>query len=147
MEKLQFTVNINAPKEKVWDVLWNEATYGKWTAPFCEGSYVITDWKEGSKALFLSPKGEGMVSRIEENRPNKFMSIKHLGMVKDGVEDTENEQVKAWAGGLENYTLHEEGDITILTVEMDATDDFKKYMSDTFPPALELVKLLSEKSG
>ena len=60
MEKMIFTQQINAPKEKVWNILWEDASYRKWTTPFCEGSYAVNDnWKEGSKVLFLSPGGDG----------------------------------------------------------------------------------------
>ncbi len=34
--------------------------------------------------------------------------------------------------------------ITELLVELDANDDFKAYFMETFPKALEQVKLLSE---
>ena len=108
MEKMIFTQQINAPKEKVWNILWEDASYRKWTAPFCEGSYAVNDnWKEGSKVLFLSPGGDGMVSKVAANRPCEFMSFIHLGEVKAGVEDTESEKVKQWAGAKENYTLTE----------------------------------------
>ena len=98
MEKLKFKTVINAAPEKIWKVLWDDTTYRKWTSAFSEGSYAETDWKEGSKVLFLDGKGQGMVSRIAENRPNEYMSIEHLGEVKDGVEDTSSDRVKAWAG-------------------------------------------------
>jgi hypothetical protein len=39
-----------------------------------------------------------MVSTIVENKPNEFMSIKHLGTIKNGVEDLDNEENKQWAG-------------------------------------------------
>ncbi len=144
MQKLNFSTSINAPKEKVWKTLWDDSSYPKWTSVFCEGSYADTDWKEGSKVLFLDGKGEGMVSKIETNRPNEFMSFKHLGMVKNGVEDTESEAVKGWAGALENYTLTEVNGTTELTVDMDITEDFQSYFTETFPKALEQVKVLSE---
>ena len=99
MEKINFSTDINAPKEKVWEVLWNDDSYRKWTSAFYEGSYAQTDnWKEGTKVLFLGPGGDGMVSRVAANKPNKFMSFEHLGVVKKGVEDTESEEVKDWAG-------------------------------------------------
>ena len=63
MKTLKFKIEINAPKEKVWNILWEDASYRKWTATFCEGGYAVTDWKENSKALFLTPNGEGMVNR------------------------------------------------------------------------------------
>ncbi len=144
MEKLNFKTSINAPKEKVWKTLWDDASYRKWTSAFSEGSHADTDWKEGSKVLFLDGKGDGMVSRIETIRPNEFMSFKHLGEVKNGVEDTESDKVKGWAGALENYTLKEVNGTTELTVEMDMNEDFKDYFVGTFPKALEQVKILSE---
>lgn len=147
MEKINFTTSINAPREKVWEVLWNDKSYRKWTSVFTEGSYAKTeDWKEGSKVLFLSPAGDGMVSRVASNRPNKFMSFEHLGVVKGGVEDTESESVKEWAGARENYTLTEENGRTKLVVDLESTDEFKDYFAKTFPVALEKVKELAEKN-
>lgn len=67
MEKLNFAVSINAPAEKVWKVLFDDATYRNWTSVFAPGSYAETDWKEGSKALFSDGKGSGMVSRIAKS--------------------------------------------------------------------------------
>lgn len=144
MEKLNFSTTINAPKEKVWQTLWEDATYRKWTSVFNPTSYADTDWKEGSKVLFLDGQGSGMVSRIEVNKPNEFMSFKHLGEVKDSVEDTESEKVKAWAGAHENYTLKETGNATELIVEMDMNDEYKDFFVKIFPKALEQVKILSE---
>ncbi|MCE3281512.1 MAG: ATPase [Chitinophagaceae bacterium] len=145
MTKQEFSVVIDAPKEKVWQVLWDKDTYPLWTAPFAEGSSVETDnWKKGSKVLFLDGKGMGMVSTVAENIPNEFMSFKHLGMVDKGVEDLDSEKVKGWAGALENYTLREENGRTSVTVEMEIGEDHLKYFVDTWPKALQKVKELSE---
>lgn len=145
---MNFTTSINAPKEKVWKVLWDDSTYRQWTSAFCEGSYAETDnWKEGTKVLFLSPGGSGMVSTVAANRANEFMSFKHLGEVKDGVEDTTSEKVKAWAGSLENYTLNETGGVTELVIEMDMTDEFKDMFMAIWPNALQQVKQLSENNN
>lgn len=144
MEKMNFKTVINAAPEKIWNILWNDASYREWTAAFTEGSYAVTDWKKGSKVLFLDGKGQGMVSKIAENRPNEFMSIEHLGVVKDGVEDTSSEEIKGWAGAHENYTLKKVNGKTELIVDMDVTDDFKDYFKETWPKALESVRRLSE---
>lgn len=147
MEKMKFSTDINASSEKVWKVLWNDDSYRKWTNVFYEGSYAETqDWKEGSKVLFLSPERDGMVSRVVANKPNRFMSFEHLGMVKKGVEDTESEEVKGWAGAKENYTLTEENGKTNLFVEMDSNAEMKEYFEKTWPLALEKVKELAEKN-
>lgn len=145
MERINFSISINAPKEKVWNVLWDETSYCKWTSVFAEGSSVVTDnWKEGSKVLFLDGKGSGMVSRVAANKPNEYMSFKHMGEVKDGVEDISSEKINSWSGSMENYTLKESGGKTELKIEMDITKDFKDFMLTTWPKALEQVKLLSE---
>ncbi|HMK05576.1 MAG TPA: SRPBCC domain-containing protein [Ferruginibacter sp.] len=145
MEKINFSASINAPREKIWKILWDDATYRQWTTPFCEGSYAQTDnWKEGTKVLFLSPGQNGMVSSVAANRPNEFMSFEHHGEMKEGVEDTTSDKVKEWAGAKENYTLKENGGVTELTVEMDINDDFKQYFQDAWPKAMAEIKRLSE---
>lgn len=144
MEKLVFSISITATPEKVWNTLWADATYRKWTAAFTEGSHAVTDWKEGSKVLFLDGQGMGMVSRIAVNRPNEYMSIEHLGEVKDGVEDTTSDRVKAWAGAHENYTLKKINGQTELTIDMDITKEFKEMFEQIWPKALANIKTLSE---
>ena len=146
MTKQEFKVSINAPREKVWEVLWNDATYPAWTSAFSEGSHAVTDWKKGSKILFLDGKGSGMVSTIAEKKPAEFMSFKHLGVVKDGVEDTTSDEVKQWAGAEENYSLKPVNGNTELTVQVDINDEWKDYFVTTFPKALDKVKELAEKN-
>lgn len=145
METLNFSITINASKEKVWDVLFTDATYREWAAEFAPGSCFETDWKERSKALFHDGKGNGMVSRIAKNLPNEFLSIEHLGMVYEGKEDTASDEVKSWAGAKENYTLGENNGITTLTIDMDANSEWKDYFSKTWPKALDKVKEISER--
>ena len=144
MEKLNFNVMINATPEKVWKVLWTDDTYRKWTSAFAEGSYAETDWKQGSKVLFLDGEGRGMVSRIAENRPNEYMSIEHLGEVNNGVEDTISSKVKEWVGAHENYTLKKVNGKTELAIDMDITEEYKDMFSKMWPAALDNVKRLSE---
>ncbi len=147
MEKIKFSARINAPKEKVWKALWEDASYRKWTSAFTEGSHVVTDnWKEGSKVLFLDPQGHGMVSIVAQNKPNEYMSFRHIGVVKDGVEDTSSDAVKGWAGALENYSLRENAGNTELEVDMDITEDYKDYFEKTWPVALERLREIAEKN-
>ena len=148
---MEFKIEIDAPTEKVWDVLWGEKTYPMWTAAFSEGSHVETDWKKGSKAIFLDAQNRGMVSRIVENIPNEYMSIEHLGMVMNGVEDLESEEVKKWAGAKENYTLNDLGGKTELHVfmEMDDSEDNRamiEMFAGMWPKALANVKSLAEQN-
>jgi hypothetical protein len=144
MEKQTFKLSIDAPRQKVWNTLWNDDTYRVWTSPFSEGSRAETDWKKGSKVLFLDARNSGMVSTIAENIPNEFMSFQHLGIVKDGVEDLDSAEVKEWAGASENYTLKTVNGKTELTIDMDMNDEFKAYFLTTWPKALDKLKALAE---
>ena len=146
MKKLNFSVDINAPGEKVWDTLWGNDTYGQWTSAFgSEGSTAVTDWQEGSKVLFLGAGGkEGMYSVIDKKQPNTYIAFKHLGVVKEGKEQPQDEETKKWSGAMETYTLKENNGATSLLVTLDATDDFADFFNDTFPKALQKVKDIAE---
>jgi uncharacterized protein YndB with AHSA1/START domain len=140
MVKLNFTVDINAPKEKVWKTLWEDQSYRQWTSVFMEGSHAKSDWQEGSKIEFLTPKGDGMFSTIHKKVDNSQMVFKHLGEIKDGVET-----ISDWGEVYESYFLTEKNAGTELRVELDTTEDFQQYFHDTFPKAMALVKQLAEK--
>lgn len=90
MKTLHFSIKINAPAEKVWQNMLGAETYKIWTAEFAPGSYYEGSWEKGESIKFLIPNGDGMTSVIAENRPFKFISIKHLGYIKGGVADTES---------------------------------------------------------
>lgn len=144
---MQFAITIQAPREKVWDTLWNDATYQAWTAPFAEGSRAVSDWQEGSKILFLGDKDSGMTSVIASKKPYEFMSFKHLGIVKNGVEDFDSPESKEWAGATENYTLKEAAGSTELTVTMDEigiNQQMLDYFNNAWPKALDTLKKIAE---
>lgn len=144
MEQFTFKTAINASREKVWNILFGKTTYPIWAAIFSEGSDAETDWKKGSRALFLDQSGKGMVSKIEESIPHSYLSIIHLGMYDNGVEDLDSEEVKKWAGATENYTLTDKDGETVLMIDMSITAEFKDYFEETWPKALAKVKELAE---
>lgn len=141
MTTLTFATKINAPKEKVWDTLWNDSSYRKWTAAFIDGSYAESDWNEGSKILFLSPKGEGMFGIIQTKIPYEQMTFKHLGEIKNSIEEP-----KDWGDATESYYLTEINGMTALSVKLniEATSEFEQYFNNTFPKALEILKKICE---
>lgn len=148
MEREQFTTTIAAPREKVWQTLWDDATYRQWTRPFQEGSHAVSDWKQGSKVLFLDPNGSGMASEIAEMIPNERMKFRHLRSVRDGKELMDDPADKDWAGSMENYYLKSSGKDTELTVEFDTKglpQDMLDYFMTTWPKALARLKEISEK--
>jgi len=145
MKQLEFSIRINAPKTKVWSTLFDDPTYRQWTSAFGEGSHAVGDWSEGSKILFIGGDGQGgMSSMIAKHVPNEFISIQHLGMIANGVEDFDSPETKKWSGALENYTVTETGGITELRIEMDTIADYEAYFLETWPKALLKVKELAE---
>lgn len=152
MKKIQFKVSIQAPVTRIYDFmlgLSSKSTYEQWTALFNPTSTYEGNWDKGSKILFLGvdENGEkgGMVSRIAENIPNRFVSIQHYGLLKAGKEITEGPDVEKWANGFENYTFEEKDGSAAVTVDLDTAEDFLDYMNEAYPKALGKLKELCEK--
>lgn len=127
----------------------HKSTYEQWTCVFNPTSTYEGSWQKGSKILFIGvdENGEkgGMVSRIAENIPNRFVSIQHYGLLKADEEITNGPEVEQWANGFENYTFEENNGSTSLTVDLDVVDDFLDYMNERYPKALEKLKEVCEK--
>ncbi len=148
MHKLHFSIVINKQKEHVWNTMLDIDTYRLWTDVFAPGSHYVGDWSEGSKMLFTADEaGEmsGMVSRIKENKPYKYISIEHIGILQDGKEDTSSKAAKDWAGALENYTFKEIDGKTEVLVDIDTEDEYKEMFQIMWPKALLKLKELAER--
>lgn len=139
MTRLTFSISIHAPRERVWQVLWDDATYRQWTAVFSDESHAESDWQEGSFVRFLDGKGNGMLSRIARLIPNEWMSFEHLGQLHDDAENRTK-----WSGFMENYRLTHSEHGTVLQVEVDTEDEYADVFRDLFPKALQKVKELAE---
>lgn len=146
MKTLQFTKEIKAPAQKVWDTLWNESTYAQWTSAFNPNgvSRMQTDWTVGGKTLFLDEKGDGMLSTIKTKKEPYNIVFEHLGQTIDGKEDTTSEKVKSWAGSLEEYHLSENNGITTLKASVQIVEEWEEMMNNGFTKGLEEVKKISE---
>lgn len=148
MEKLHFSIIIKAPMAKVWTIMLGDETYRRWTEPFAPGSYYVGTWQQGSRMLFLAPgkTGEsGMVSRIIQVRPYEYLCIEHLGVIRNGVQDTSSDEVMSWSGAREEYRLSRIGDATEVLVALDANDKIRKMLLAAWPKALKKLKYLAEK--
>jgi uncharacterized protein YndB with AHSA1/START domain len=67
-QKLHFATTINAPKEKVWDTMLQDATFRQWTALFNPNgsSWYEGDWIEAPR---LSPGSHLRMTEIARRRP------------------------------------------------------------------------------
>ena len=150
-QNMHFEITIKASVETVYKTMLEDKTYTEWTSEFNPTSHFKGSWEKGSKILFLGTDGDGnqggMVSRIRENIPNRFVSIEHLGIVEDGKEIYSGQKVEEWAGALENYTFTEiEGDTLLgVDLDLDVADECRTYFAETWPKALDKLKSICEK--
>jgi len=148
--RIRHEIQINAGVNHTYKTMIDDKQYRGWTSVFNPGSCFSGSWNKGSKILFIGTGEDGttggMVSRIKENIPGKFISIEHLGMLKDGKEILSGPEVESWAGAEENYSFSGDDNKTLLTVELDTGSDYVDYFNETWPKALKLLKEICERS-
>ena len=141
INRLEFSIDIKAENEKIWDALWDDKHYRDWSGIFGEGShYVVEDWNEGSTIMFLDSDQNGIYSIIEKHVPNETIQFKHIGMVVNGEKQPIDEEVKKWTGVTESYTLQAGSGFCTLLIEIDILDEHVEFMSAKLPVALEKIK-------
>lgn len=144
MNTLKFQTEINAPKDRVWQALWDDGNYREWTQAFAADSHARGEWKQGSEIEFLDGKDDGMYARIETLKPNEEMAFHHLGEIKQGERQDPN---KDWGNAMERYTLQEKDGTTKLQVSVDTPEEYANFMGDAFPKALDAVKKIAERAN
>ncbi len=151
METLHFEIIIDAEIEKVYSAMTDEQHYREWTAAFSPTSQYKGSWEKGAKILFLGTDQDGniggMVSQIKENIPNRYISIEHLGIIQGEEEITSGPEVEGWAGALENYTFEKVNGKILISVDLDANQEFMSYFLTTWPKALNKLKEICEQSS
>ena len=142
MKKLEFSIDIEAPKEKVWNILWDDKTFRDWANNIDEGMYLVGKLEEGAEVRFTAKDAVmGVTSLVEKLTPNEFVSFRHLA---DTVEDGTKERDHEWTGGRESYLLVEHGDQTTLALTLDTPPEQEENMQLCMPKAVQRVKELAE---
>lgn len=151
MKTKTYKININAPAGKVYNIMLgldNKETYEAWTALFNPTSTYEGSWDKGSKMMFIGSDEQGnkggMIAEIAENMPNKFISIKHYGIIENNQEIIDGPKVEKWAGSMENYSFSEVDGLTTITIEVDTNEEYSSYFDETWPKALDRLKELLE---
>ena len=143
MKKLQFSLEIKAPSEKVWNTLWEDKTFRDWSSLVDEGTYMVGEIKEGNEVQFISSvSGYGVTSLVEKLAINEFVLFRQMADTKDS---RERKREKEWTGGTESYSLAENDGLTTLTVDIDVPPGQEETFKVRYPKALERVKILAEK--
>lgn len=87
----------------------------------------------------------GMSSEIAESIHLEHISIRHLGIIQDGVEDLTSPEALKWAPSYENYYLESADDGSIrFRVEVDMEEEYLEEMGKSWLIALEALKSLCE---
>ena len=95
MEHLHYSIQINAPQQKVWDTMLGEETYKEWSSVFnpdpTAETYMEGSWDEGSDIKFLGKEKDGtvsgMIGKVQESRPGEFISVKYSSEIMRGEEN------------------------------------------------------------
>ena len=149
MKKINLEIDINASCENVWDAIVKESKYRQWASVFHEGSYFEGSWNKGDTIRFLvinaEGQKEGMVSEIAESDYPHHISIRHLGFIYNGIDDTTSEEIRKWAPSYENYTLEKlDAETSKFKLEMDIIDDYYEMFMKLWPKAMHKLKEVSE---
>ncbi len=149
MKKFTKSIEIAADQRTVWETVVDPLKYEAWAENFGKGSHFEGGWNTGDAIRFLARNDEGqlggVVSRIAESRYPEFLSIQHMGIVNDGVEDVNSEMAREWANFFENYHMDpvEEGRMR-FTVDMGIGEEYMDMFDDMWPSALDSIKNISE---
>ena len=84
------------------------------------------------------------MSTIEQIDEFKTLIFKNLGMLREGVEDLDSEELKKWSGSLEKYFLEDLHGKTRLRVELESPKEYREMMDNGFKKGFEIVKQLAE---
>jgi len=142
MKEIQFSIEINASKERVWATLWEDETFRDWANIIDEGTYMKGVMKEGNEIQFISSvNGYGVTSLIEKLNPNEFVLFRHSA---DTKENGQRERKKEWTGGIESYSLTEKDGVVTLIIKIDVPVEHEEIINIRLPKALECIKTLAE---
>lgn len=143
MKEIQFSIEINASKNRVWKTLWEDTTFRDWANIIDEGTYMKGVMKEGNEIQYISSvNGYGVTSLIEKLKPNEFVLLRHSA---DTKESGHQKREKEWTGGKESYSLTEKNGVTTLIVNIDIPIKQEITFNIRFPKALDRIKTLAEK--
>jgi uncharacterized protein YndB with AHSA1/START domain len=145
MKKLEFSITINAPKQKVWDTMLTLETYQQWVGASWPDSTYEGAWEKGNFLKFIGEDKNGTLAEIIELKEYDYVLAKHVAiLLADGVEDRESTFAQNWVGILENYFFSEKDGQTALVIKIETQPDWEKMFNDGWPKALAKLKSMCE---
>jgi hypothetical protein len=144
MKTIRKSIEINVSKEKIWDALMQDAYTKDWYGIFNPGTYALTDWQLGSKAVFANDSENGIIGRTIIHDPYELLSIEYYGVLNHNNEGFENKETQIFKGAHETYGLSSKEHTTMLNIEVDMSDGLFDIMSKSWDEALLKIKNLAE---
>lgn len=143
--RIRKTIQIQAPPERVWEILTQDAPWRDWTSAFMPGSHFDGTMQQGEQVRFLGPDcQEGMVATVEVCEPAQRLRFRHTGVVSGGKETHEGPDYDQWIPATEEYRLTATEDGTFLAVEQDLPNDMLDHFANAWTNALGRIKALAE---
>jgi hypothetical protein len=142
-------VKIMASRENIWEAIISEEDFVDWCSAFCEGSYFEGDWSVGSRMKFLGPSPEdgregGMISEVVEHKSGHVLRLRAAGVIEDGQERFEGDDVDPWKGNREEYVLVGESDPFELQIYAEAPQSMYDFFDSAWEKAVTRIKELAE---
>lgn len=142
MKPMTFSIAINAPKQRVWDVLWQDTTFRQWAGLIDPGTYMVGELAEGNEVQFISAEnGYGVTSLVDTVALGELLILKHQADTQDAGARARADE---WTGGEERYELTEANGVTTLTATFDVPTEMETYFAEAYPKAFAKVKELAE---
>lgn len=144
MKALRYSIDIGAPKARVWDCMFDPIAYRDWTSAFTAGSYFEGVWEAGRRLRFLDPRGFGMEAVVDEALTHDLMSLRLVGEIRDGRPVADSPLARAPARERYEFASTPTGG-TRLVIQLQSWDDgFTDFLDSSWPKALERLKTLAE---
>lgn len=146
MKTLEYKIDINAGKQKVWNTMLQPETYKQWVGVSWPGSTYEGKWEQGEALRFGSAEQQGgTYAELREVTPYDHIHAVHTAIISsDGSLDRDSDMAKGWVGTTESYTFTEKNGKTELKVQIETNPDWEKMFDDGWPAALEKLKELCE---
>lgn len=147
MQILHFSTTINAPVVKVRSTMLNHPTYEQRISAF--GEWWTYEWSRDkwSDIRFIDTSGQGMISKILENKLYEYISIQNLWEIMYNKKTNKLETLIYESESIyENYTFSKiDKSTTKLDIEMTGLPDaYGDMFREMRPKALVILKKLCQ---
>lgn len=137
--------------EVLWELVVDSDHYRFWTEAFSEGSMFYGDWTKGSDIRFVAEDENGIesgiLSEIIESKWPEFISIKHVGLVMNGVNDYDSDLANKWSPAFENYSfIPTNNGTSVFAVEQDVPEEQAEEFKLNWENAFDRIALRLETS-